>query len=270
MSADLWDRSKGADALAAAAAGPEHDPGLLPPPSAAQAEEAARSASYDLARRLAAEFPDALPFHRCINEPYISFTFKLGFQVAITALAERPDLVHRMLQRLQPQASAHLLAQRHLGMSLLHVQTCYCSADIISPTMFQEFVTPYTGSALAFYEGLGFRTVYYFAGNPMPLLPYLKELPFTALSIEEDRKAYGTDLREVRRALGPDRVLFGNLDASFVEQASDEDLLREVRHQIDMAGSQNFILSVGSPLTPATSLDRVRLLTESTRLLRGR
>ena len=65
--------------------------------------------------------------------------------------------------------------------------------------------------------------------------------------------------------IGPDKVLFGNLDALFVERASDEELLGEVRRQINVAGRHNFILSLGSPLTPGTSLERVRLVTESTR-----
>jgi uroporphyrinogen-III decarboxylase len=101
----------------------------------------------------------------------------------------------------------------------------------------------------------------------MPLLPYLKELPFTALCFEENRKDYGIDLAEVRRTLGPDRVLFGNMDAMLVEQASDEEVLAEVRRQIAVAGRDNFVVSLGSPLTPGTSLDRVRLVCESTRLI---
>jgi uroporphyrinogen-III decarboxylase len=69
----------------------------------------------------------------------------------------------------------------------------------------------------------------------------------------------------VRRAVGPDKVLFGNLDALFVQNASDEDLLSEVKRQINVGGPRNFILSLGSPMTPGTTLERVRLVTESTR-----
>jgi len=133
--------------------------------------------------------------------------------------------------------------------------------------MYQEFCFPYEEQTLRFCEDHGFRTVLYFSGNLMPLLSLIKKLPFTAISFEEDRKDYGIDLAEVRRALGPDRVIFGNLDAMFVEKASDEELLAEVGRQIRVAGPDNFILSAGSPLTPGTSLNRVRLLCQSTRLI---
>jgi uroporphyrinogen-III decarboxylase len=147
-------------------------------------------------------------------------------------------------------------------------QESLSSADLISPDMYLEFSFPYTQRTLQFFEDLGFRTVLYFSGNLMPLLHHLKELPFTAIIFEEDRKNYGIDLAEVRRVMGPDRVLYGNVDAHFLEKASDDEVLAEVRRQIDVAGSDgNFVVSVGSPITPDTSLDRVRLLCESTQMI---
>jgi uroporphyrinogen-III decarboxylase len=53
----------------------------------------------------------------------------------------------------------------------------------------------------------------------------------------------------------------------FLEKASDEEVLREARRQIAIAGPDNFILSVGSPFTPGTSLERIRFFCESTRLI---
>jgi uroporphyrinogen-III decarboxylase len=133
--------------------------------------------------------------------------------------------------------------------------------------MHREFVFPYTKQALQWYEDRGFRTVLYFSGNLMPLLADLDTLPFTAISFEEERKNYGIDLATVRRAL-PAKVLFGNVDAAFVEKASDDEVVAEVRRQIAVAGEDDrYVLSVGSPFTPGTSLSRVKLFCESTQEL---
>ncbi len=262
---DLWERGQGADPLDRLLA---ERTAPVPEPTDAEVEAIAQSPSYDVARRLAAEFPDALPFYTAVSTPYNSFAMGLGFQTAMTALVERPEAVQAVLGRWVPQPTPRLLGERKLGVSLLHVEECLASADILSPRMYQDFSQQFTVPSLELWEGLGYRTMLYFSGNLMPLLPYLRELPFTALCCEEDRKGYGIDLGKVRRALGPDRVLFGNLDASFVEQASDEEVLAEVRRQISVAGSRNFILSLGSPLTPRTTLERVRLVTEATRGVR--
>jgi uroporphyrinogen-III decarboxylase len=91
-------------------------------------------------------------------------------------------------------------------------------------------------------------------------------LPFDALAFEEDRKGYGIDLAKVRRIVGSDRVLFGNIDALFLETASDRELLLEVRRQIAVGGpADRFVVSTGSPLTPRTTRERLRFFVESTR-----
>lgn len=260
---DLWERDGGADALDRAAAGPPNAGAQEPAP--AEVEALVASQTYDLAKRLAARFPDELPQYVFTSTPYNTLPFTLGFRTFMLALTEEPAKLHRALAAQLPRPSARLAAERRLGITLMHVEACLASADIISPRMYEEFGLQYDEPTLRFYEDAGFRTMLYFSGNLMPLLDRLKRLPFTALAFEEDRKGYGIDLAQVRRALGPDRVIFGNMDALFVERATDEELLAEVRRQISAAGRHNFILSLGSPLTPRTSLERVRLVTESTR-----
>ena len=261
--AGLWERGHHSNRGSRATAGSE-DP-VAPAPEQAQA--LADSHQYDVARALTHRHPD-LPLYAYANSPYNSLLGAFGFQEMMAALAERPRMAHALLESSLPRPSARLAAARALGVNIMFVEECLASADIISPTMYREFSFPYTKEMLRFYEERGFRTVLYFSGSLMPLLEDLARLPFTALSFEEDRKGYGIDLAEVRRLLGPDRVLFGNLDALFVEEAADDELLAEVRRQIQVAGADgSFVVSLGSPFTPDTALDRVRLVCESTRLI---
>lgn len=266
--ADLWDRAgSNAAAIRRAADRPLHHLLPVPEPRPEQAEAVAASGCYQLAQGLAERYRDQLPLYTNGVSPYNTLEGLFGFQDMMYALVESPGLVHRILENRSPGPAARLQAERKLGISLMFVEECMASADIISPRMYQEFCFPYTKQALELYEGMGFRTVLYFSGNLMPFLSYLRELPFTALAFEENRKDYGIDLAEVRRALGPDRVVFGNVDAMFLEKASDRQVLAEVRRQIEVAGPANFVLSVGSPFTPGTSLERVRLFCESTRMI---
>jgi len=262
---DLWDRGETEEVVGEAAAEFDHLLQPVPEPTPEQVEAVAGSQAWDLAKALAERFKDELPQYVVGISPYNRLPYRLGFQALMYAMTEMPEKLHQILQGGMPQPSARLAAARSLGISLMFVEECMASADIISPKMYQEFAYEYDRPALQFYEDMGFRTALYFSGNLMPLLRHLKELPFTALFCEEDRKNYGIDLGEVRRAVGPDKVLFGNLDALFVQNASDEDLLSEVKRQINVGGPRNFILSLGSPMTPGTTLERVRLVTESTR-----
>jgi len=262
--AGLWTQGYHPDRLRRSVSRPARP---VPDPAPAQAEALSRSHHYDIARALTERYPD-LPLYAYSGSPYNSLLGSLGFQEMMAALVERPRMAHALLEGALPGPSARLAAARALGVSIMFVEECLASADIISPAMYREFSFPYVEEMLKFYEDRGFRTVLYFSGNLMPLLEDLKRLPFTALSFEEDRKGYGIDLAEVRRGLGPDRVLFGNLDAHFVEKAADDALLAEVRRQVQVAGADgNFVVSLGSPFTPDTAVARVRLVCESTRLI---
>jgi uroporphyrinogen-III decarboxylase len=260
---DLWNRGETEEVVAQILEGMGHDAAPIAP-AEDEIQAVINSRSYDLGKELAQRYPDALAQYRHGSSPYNSLPYMLGFQALMYAMTELPDKLHKILEKLVPSPSAELLAERQLGVSLMHVEECMASADIISPAMYQQFSFQYDKLALEMYEHLGYRTMLYFSGNLMPFLKYLKELPFTALAFEEDRKNYGIDLAEIRRIIGPDKILFGNLDASFVETCTEEELLTEVRRQINVAGRGNFILSLGSPLTPRTSLDRVRFITEAT------
>jgi len=270
--ARLWERGREESEVTAR----EESPAGGGEPSSEEAEAAlvsARyegalvSARYEMARALLGRYPDELPLYLSESSPYNSLLGRFGFQGMMYGLTERREEMHRVLESWVPRPSARAEAERKLGVGIVFVEECLASADVISPQMYLEFCFPYTKRMLEFYEERGFRTVLYFSGNLMPLLKHLRELPFTALSFEEDRKGYGIDLAEVRRVMGPERVLFGNADAPFVESASDEDLLAEVRRQLAVGGAEgNFVVSIGSPFTPKTSLERVRLFCESTRL----
>jgi uroporphyrinogen-III decarboxylase len=79
--------------------------------------------------------------------------------------------------------------------------------------------------------------------------------------VEESKKDFRIDIAEASEALGPDVCLFGNLDAiGLLEHGSDDDLRREVQRQMDVGRRRRgrFVLSIGSPVTPGTSVQRVR------------
>ena len=105
-------------------------------------------------------------------------------------------------------------------------------------------------------------------GNIHGILDQIAEYPFDALAIEEGRKDYDLDVGVIRERLGDDRVLFGNVPCMQVVEGRPEDILAEVRRQIDVAGqSGRFVLSIGEPLPQGTSPERVRFFCDSTRLI---
>jgi hypothetical protein len=232
------------------------------------AESLLDSGRFALVQALRRRYGEALPLVASCASPLWTCYQALGFEGMMVSLLEAPDLVNCACERATPHLEPHSEAMRATGVEIAFLEECLTGADVISPALYREFAWPYARRILEFLEQEGFRTVYYVCGNVMPVLDLIAELPFTAFAMEEDKKGYGLDLGEIRRRLGEERILFGNVDAVLIERATDAELLAEVSRQIQLAGERGrFVVSNGSPFTPSTSLERIRFFVESTRRL---
>lgn len=76
------------------------------------------------------------------------------------------------------------------------------------------------------------------------------------------------DIADIAAKIDGRCVLFGNIDAiGVLQDGSEDDLRREIARQAT-AGRRNgnrFVLSTGSPITPGTPVERVRLYTDLAR-----
>ena len=102
---------------------------------------------------------------------------------------------------------------------------------------------------------------------------YLRELAALgadAVHFEESKKNFVIDIDDVVAVIEGRCTVFGNLDSiGILQNGSDDDLRAEIERQLK-AGWRNrgrFIMSTGSPITPATPVERVRLYTDTVRAM---
>jgi len=171
-----------------------------------------------------------------------------------------PDLVLAACTRLLPAIASSVRRAAALGAELVWVEECL--TDLISPRLFARLNAPYVRQVTAMIRDAGMKSVYYYCGNPMDRLDQLLECGADALAFEESKKAFRIDIADLAARVNGRCVLLGNLDSIGVLQEGHEARLRrEIDRQL-AAGERNggrFILSLGSPVTPATPVERVRL-----------
>jgi uroporphyrinogen-III decarboxylase len=94
-----------------------------------------------------------------------------------------------------------------------------------------------------------------------------------ALGMEESKKNFRTEIEDIVDRVRGRYVVVGNLDAVGVLQNGSEERLRaEIGRQV-AAGRRNesrFIMSLGSPVTPDTPVERVQLYCDLAHELGGR
>ena len=194
-----------------------------------------------------------------------------GFEGMMIMVATRPDLVERVCQRSLAQSLVEVREAAVLGAAGVWIEECL--TDMIGPDAFARLNVPFLTRLVDEIRAQGMHSIYYFCGDPLGKWEHLLAVGADGLSLEESKKGFVIDIEEVvERAQGKCAVL-GNLDAVGVLQDGTEGELRaEVERQM-AAGRKNgnrFIMSIGSPVTPGTPVERVRLYCDLVHELGGR
>ncbi|MBN1810146.1 MAG: hypothetical protein JW909_13855 [Planctomycetes bacterium] len=230
-----------------------------PPPEAAEGVG-------DLAKRLLhGAGADIYPFNH-VHAPLWKTYGLWGFEEMMMKVASQPDLVKHAVERYLAHETARARLFASVGSRALWIEDCLM--DMIGTDAYAELAEPYTRRLIEEIHALGMKAVHYFAGNPAGKLELIIGAGPDAVSFEESKKGFSIDVAEIVDAVNGRCAVLGNLDAvGVLEGASEEDLRSEIRRQV-AAGRRNgsrFIMSIGSPVTPDTGVERVRRYCEMAR-----
>ena len=186
-----------------------------------------------------------------------------GFEGMMTMIATRPDLVKYACRRFLASSIWAVHEAASLGAAGIWIEECF--TDMISPEAFASLNIPFLGQLVEEIRAAGLKSIYNFCGNPAKKLEHLISVGADALALEESKKNFVIDIEDVVARVQGRCTVLGNLDAvGILQDGSEEQLRAEISRQI-AAGRRNgnrFIMSLGSPVTPGTSVERVRLYSD--------
>jgi len=219
----------------------------------------------DLSKRLLSEHTGLFPICR-VSSPLWSSTGLWSFEAFMTMIVTQPELVKFACKRHLGHTINALRALASLGAKAIWIEECLI--DMISPKQYRELNLPVIRELIEAITAAGMKSIYYYCGNPMDRLDDILSAGADALALEEGKKGFSIDIDEIADRVGGRCTLLGNLDAiNILQNGTEDDLKREIERQIT-AGRKNggrFIMSLGSPVTPETPVERVRLYTEMVR-----
>lgn len=238
---------------------PEEVDARIPIPSDATGGSVADGRG-DLAAHLLEEFGDDLYPIRHVAAPLWRTYSLWGFEGMMLMTVRRPALVQHACRRYLSLAIQAVREASALGAAGIWIEDCM--TDMIRPEAFAALNAPFVRSLIEEIHAAGMKSIYYYCGNPAGKWDLILSLGADALSLEESKKNFAVDIEEVVERVQGRCTVLGNLDAVGLLQNGNEGALRaEIVRQI-AAGRCNgsrFIMGLGSPVTPGTPVERVRL-----------
>ncbi len=188
-----------------------------------------------------------LPHH---SPGYICACYALGFERAMEAMLEEPELLKYASDRYSAHEERLMSELADAGAEAVFIADGWASCDIISPSQFDEFALPYQEAITRAAHKAGLKIILWNEGDILPILDREATLPIDAFAFEQPRKGADVTVEKVRKAFGPNRCLFGNVDSEeLLKRNRPSEIAEAVELQIRMSGKgAPFVLSTGSPI----------------------
>jgi uroporphyrinogen-III decarboxylase len=240
---------------------------LIPDPVIYDQERACVDGTLDLPKRILSAFPDRLPTGYVVSPLWQCYRI-WGFEGLMTQIVDQPELVGLAAERFLSLCLSSLAAQAARGIRVVWIEECF--TDLIHPHVFAALNLPLIQRLIDGIHQYGMASVYYYCGDPGQRLEALISSGTDILGLEEGKKGFEIDIVAIAEQVAGRCALLGNLDAiGCLEQQDEKGIRNEIKRQM-AAGRCNhsrFIMSLGSPVTPGTSMPKLRRYFEMAREL---
>lgn len=203
--------------------------------------------------------PDA-SIHAEVFSPFTHLLELFGYQDALIALIERPDLCHRLLEKFAAVAVAQIACLVRHGPDAILNSSAFAGAGFISREMYREFVVPYERRLAAAVHDAGLPAYVHTCGAIGDRLDLMAETGVDGLDTLDPPPLGTVDLAEAKRNHGERFFLKGNLDAVNEMLRADDatfDAAVIERLRTGKPGS-GYILSSACSVAPHVKPERLR------------
>lgn len=137
---------------------------------------------------------------------------------------------------------------------------CFNVNPFFSPDAFDELIAPFLKEVIAEYRKLGYYTIKHTDGNIMPILKQIADCRPDAIHSLDPQG--GVSIPEVRKIVGPEIALVGNVNCGLLQTGTDEDCRQDVLRALreGMAAGRGYIFSTSNCVYTGLPLERYEMM----------
>ena len=185
----------------------------------------------------------------------------------LAMLIEEPRLVEYLSRKIMECRIEQIRQLAASGGDAIYIDDATATSDMISVDHYERFSLPYMKEMAREIRRLGHKAIVIYFGGVMDRLEQISSIGADGLAVEASMKNYVNDVEEIAASIGDRVSLFGNIDPyGVLEKGTDGMLASEIARQAGAGRkARGFIMCTGSPITPGTTLARVRRFIELAR-----
>jgi hypothetical protein len=186
------------------------------------------------------------------------FTGYVGFQEGLIAFHDSPEGMKYLIEKCYEAQLEWVKAFKIAGAHSFAISEDNMAADSVSPKVYREFLKPVHKEFFREIKNIGLFPLLTFWGDINPLLNDIREIGIAGLAVEESRKNYIIDIRDIIEKIGDRVCVFGNVDSvNALLMGNAASVEKEVALQGQAKKFGNFIFQNGSPITPGTPVENI-------------
>lgn len=165
---------------------------------------------------------------------------------------EEPEMVETVLEKVTEFLVEYAKAFKAAGAD--GIMMAEPAAGLLSPSLIEEFSTPYVQKIREAVEDDNFLFVYHNCGNITPIMHKINEVDALAYSVGN-----AIDIEDALKVLPADRMVMGNIDPAGVIRNSTPDVVKaETKALMERCCKYpNFVIASGCDIPPATPLENL-------------
>ena len=212
-------------------------------------------------RRLKKRFNSEVPVMGYVQAPFRHASMLRGSENIMRDMYKQKENLRELCEIALSSQIVYAVAVISAGADILFISDPTSSGDAISKKQWEEWGLPLTTRLVKLVKRSGIKTIMHICGNTEDRLESLASTGVDCLSLDE-----ADDFEKVRKILGPNYCLMGNVSTTLMAMGSPEEVAEATKEVIRKAGKEGHLLvSGGCLLAENCPPENIRAMVKATK-----
>jgi uroporphyrinogen decarboxylase len=200
-----------------------------------------------------------IPIIGWIEGPLAEACDLTGIENMLMQLMVDADFANRLMDKCMQTAKDFAKAQLEAGCEIIGMGDAVCSQ--IDADTYNTYIRNRHKELISYIHELGGKIKLHICGDTNHLLPSYVDFGLDILDLD-----WQVDIDHARSVLGDEIIFTGNINPVHIQDKNRDEVFQLCKELVDKHKNERYILSAGCEITPLTSPENLKMMSEASKL----